>query len=124
MRAKKGLDGIEAERRKKGKDVKVRKPKSKVKRQKSISGDRSEENNEGEADKRERGEEGGKKEGKETYPNTPIPTPRNQKHIIELQTRHGSRMAHETPMYHSRPQIPQANHSIRCAARERRLEDL
>lgn len=58
------------------------------------------------------------------YPYTPIHTPGDQIHVIELQRRHRPRVAHETAVHVSGPQVPEPDHAIRRADRERRVEDL
>ncbi len=59
-----------------------------------------------------------------TYPDAPIQAPRDQVHVVKLQARYRPRVTHEAPVHLAAPEIPQPHHTIRRAARQRRVKDL
>ena len=59
-----------------------------------------------------------------SYPDAPVQTPRDQMHIIKLETRYRSSVANETAMHLPAPQIPQTHHAIGRPTRQGGVEDL
>jgi len=59
-----------------------------------------------------------------TYPYAPIHAASDEVRVVELQTRHRTRVSHQASMHLSTPQIPQPHHAIGGAASERGFEHL